>query len=239
LKKTTWMAWLLIFTAAIFIGGCSSDDDSPSGPSGDNPPEFGGTDLTVTVPVGMQNSQDPMAQLAMGYILTANSISNMGIWFQQPGGLRAADGPPWEYDWTQDGLTVTVIVDETSTQYTWDVYFDGSLEGYIFDNVLIYSAWEDKDGGCGGLDFYAWDEVMGEMSWEWCTTGGVFTMTMWTENTYGSSEINVTVNADGSGEMEVYVDEALYLLINWDSAGNGQWWTYDPDDNGSWDAAAN
>lgn len=144
MNKKTWMAWLLIFAAALFIGGCSSsDDDGPSGPSGDNPPEMGGSDINITIPDGMANSQDPMALLAVTYIQMANSISTYGGWFDPPNGIRAA-AESWEYTWTEGGLTVTLIIEETSSMYTWDVYVDGSDGYYTYDNWHMYHAWQGK-----------------------------------------------------------------------------------------------
>lgn len=240
MKKTTWMAWLLIFTAALFIGGCSSsDDDGPSGPSGDNPPEMGGTGVNITVPAGMANSQDPHAQIANGYIQMANSISDHGGFFTPPSGIRAA-AESWEYSWSEGGLTVTLIIEETSNMYTWDVYLDGSDGYYTYDNAHMYHAWEYIDGSCGGLEFYSLDEYMGELEWTWCTdSAGVFTMTMTTYYELESFEIELVVYPDGSGDLSYTFDGILELYIEWNADGSGSWWTYNPADSGNWDAAAN
>jgi len=241
MKKLSWLTWLLVLMTAIFVGGCSSSDDGPSGPSGDNPPEFGGTDNVITVPQGMMNSQDPYAQMAVGYIQMANGVAGMGGWFEPPSGLRAADGPPWEYTWSDGDLTVTLIINETSTLYTWDVYLDGS-DGYeTYDDYHFYHAWEEKDGGCGGLEFFAPEED-GYIEWSWCTeTDGTFTMNMYFTDGQSDFTIDVLVYANGSGEISFMVDDVTTLYVTWTSQGDGAWWSYDeegdPTGNGTWDAA--
>ncbi len=200
---------------------------------------MGGSDINIVVPSGMANSQDPMAQLAVAYIQMANSISGYGGWFDPPNGMRAA-AESWEYTWTEGGLTITLVVEETSTMYTWDVWVDGNDGYYDYDNWHMFHAWEYIDGSCGGLEFYAIDEYMGELYWDWCTDSeGVFTMTFYTSYEGYSTEIELVVYPDGSGSLSYYFDGALDMLVEWNADGSGQWWTYNPADSGSWDAAAN
>ena len=105
---------------------------------------------------------------------------------------------------------------------------------------MLHAPWQNLDGSCGGLEFYAIDEYMGELEWYWCTDSeGVFTMTMTTSYEYESFELELIVYPDESGELSYYFDGFLEMLIQWNADGSGQWWTYDPVDSGSWDAAAN
>jgi hypothetical protein len=237
------MAWLLIFVAATFIGGCSSSDDDPAGPSGDTPPEFNGSGTTVTVPTGMANSGDPMANQAIGFINMANGMSAHGGWFTPPSGMRAAEGS-WEESWSYEGMTVTLIVTETSTMYTWDVYIDGTIDDIVFDNHHFYHAWTTLDGSCVGLEFYAYDEFDGQLEWTWCTeSDGTFTMSFIFGDYVDSFTIDILVNPDGSGEVDYAFNGTTVLFVSWDALGNGEWWTYDesgnPTGNDTWDAALN
>jgi len=233
---------LLAILAMTVATGCSEKSSTNGGTSSD-PPEFGGSGTTVTVPPGMANSSDPNAAMASAYIGMANGIAGHGGMFTPPTRAAATDGPPWEYSWSQGGLTVTLIIDETDTMYTWDVYIDGTVDQEVFDNYHFYSAWSLLDESCGGLTFFAYDG-QGTIEWEWCTDVlGVYTMTMTYSDGADTVVIDITVNQDGSGEITLAVNSVTIFQVIWDALGNGEWWTWDdggtPTGNGTWDAVVN
>ena len=239
MRKSCWILWLLALMALTLVSACS-DDSSPTGTTPTGPPEFTGNDNTITVPPGMANSSDPNAALANAYIGMANAISGHGAMFTPPTRATETDGPPWEYTWSEGGLTVTLIINETDTMYTWDVYIDGTIDTEVFDNYLFYSAWASIDGSCGGLTFYAYDGS-GMMEWEWCTDAlGVFTMTMSFTDGSDTLAIDLLVNPDGSGEISYVINGVTVFEVIWDALGNGEWWTWDesgtPTGSGTWSA---
>lgn len=243
MKVTRWILILLAIFAMAVATGCSKDSSTNGGTPSDDPPEFEGTSNPITVPTGMANSSDPNAALANAYIGMANGITGHGAWFTPPTRAAADDGPPWEYSWSEGGLTVTLIINETAEMYIWEVYLDGTLDQEVFDNYLFYSAWSTIDGSCGGLTFYAYDG-QGEMSWEWCTDEfGVYTMTMTFTDSMDTIIIDILVNPDGSGEITYDVNGVTVFMVVWDALGNGEWWTWDasgtPTGNDTWDAVVN
>jgi hypothetical protein len=242
MKKTRWILWLLALMALTLTSACSNDD-SPTGTTPSDAPEFTGSSNTITVPAGMANSDDPNAMMASAYIGMANAIGGHGAMFTPPTRAMATDGPPWEYSWTEGTLTITLIINETDTMYTWDVYIDGTIDQEVYDDYLFYSAWSDIDGSCGGLTFYAYDSS-GMMEWEWCTDAlGVFTMTMSFSDGMNTVAIDLLVNADGSGEISYVFNGITVFEAIWDALGNGEWWTWDeggtPTGSGTWSAVLN
>ncbi len=243
LKRTQWLVWLMALMALTFASGCSDDDSNPTGTPSGNAPVFGGTSNNITVPAGMANSQDPNAQLAYAYVNMANGISAHGGWFNPPTRAIAVAGPPWESTWTNGPLTVTLIVNETDTMYTWDVYLDGTSDEVVFDNFHFYSAWSYIDGSCGGLSFFGYDSSA-QIDWDWCTeSNGDFTMTMTFTDGSDVVVIDLLVHPDGSGEVSYTVNGVMVSLVVWDAMGNGQWNTWDsggtPTGSGTWTAAVN
>jgi len=214
-------------TMALFAMSCSDEGGGSTEPDANDPPVFAGPGAEIIVPAGMADSQDPQAIMVNGWITWVNEINNHEGVFEPPIDLPSSDGPPWTYTWTDDSYAMTLIIDETPTMYTWDLFRN---------EAFYYHGWEDLDGTCGGLRSRCGETCTA--NWSWCMEhSGVFTMDMTQSRICDSFTISTSVNPDGSGAATYTDNDIDTFLAQWDAAGNGQWWDYSQEESGAWDAA--
>ncbi len=241
MSKNKWLVLLGMLALTFVMAGCSDDDD-PAAPTGDGSPDYGNNYQAPTVPQGMQQSQDPQAAMANAYVnMFAQMSAGMGF-MEPPAGAKSAqdDGPPWTYTWSYTGdgmdITYTLVIDEDMMGdvaiWTWNVYFDGTIEGEVFDNYNMYSAWEAQDGSEGGFEFYDYPSQDVLFSWYWSyNADGSFDYEMiGYDSGVPQMQILLSVNLDGSGFLEF--DEwngtawVIDFYVEWDALGNGSWIQY-------------
>jgi len=239
IKKSALLVIGIIIVSLLF--SCSDD----GGSTGPDEPEPEWQPKTVTVPENMEQSQNPMVQMAVGHINTVNGMMNTYSSFFQPQKSYKDDGPPWEYDWTEGDLTIHLTItecEEADYDYEWTVVLDGSDGEYTYDNWTYIYAKTTNDNSSGHVTVYkqVTDEVCAVVTWD-TDESGVFTMTI--EDFYDTqTKIELTSNPDGSGEVDYYEQiEGSYVIqfrAEWEADGSGQWWTYDENGNvensGSW-----
>ncbi len=224
---------LLVF----LVTGCSDDEKTTD--------EFEGPEWTVDpveVPENMAQSDDPFAQMAVGYVDLANGFSAYGGFFAPPARALCSvnrDGE-WEYTWSDGSLTVTLIITETSDYYYWKIYFDGTDGTTTFDNFLFIEAEQTIDGSSGSLYIYDPGQTGYAFMWSWeIDADGAYHFTC---EFFEDFKIEVVINADGSGSVEFYdYGTAGYwrnFRIEWTAEGSGEWWEYDEAGNeiahGTW-----
>lgn len=236
---------MIVGVCLIGLVGCS-DDDNPTGTgNGAEAPEF--SIINVSVPDAMVQSSDPMAQLAVSYVSLANSISTWTGFFTPPAGAAklvapagVADGP-WVYTWSEEGLTVTLTITESSQNYMWSVVFDGTDGETTYDNFTFIDAAASKDGSSGSLVIYDPMTESPALDWTWSeTSSGVYNFLMTSYDSEGF-QIALTVNADKSGTLEFRMSDGSSFEplfgSEWQSDGSGDWWNYadgEITDSGSW-----
>ncbi|MBS3766892.1 MAG: hypothetical protein KGY75_02035, partial [Candidatus Cloacimonetes bacterium] len=228
IKKSALLVIGIIIVSLLF--SCSDD----GGSTGPDEPEPEWQPKTVTVPENMEQSQNPMVQMAVGHINTVNGMMNTYSSFFQPQKSYKDDGPPWEYDWTEGDLTIHLTItecEEADYDYEWTVVLDGSDGEYTYDNWTYIYAKTSNNNSSGHVTIYeqVTDEVCAIVTWN-TDESGVFTMTI--EDFHGTqTKIELTSNPDGSGEVDYYEQiEGSYVIqfrAEWEADGSGQWWTYD------------
>jgi hypothetical protein len=237
--------WLTIL-ALLLLASCSSDDD-PAGPSGDTAPEFPGSDLNVTVPAAMSQSTNQYAMMANSFIAMANAVSAHVGYLAPPSTRDENGGPPWEYTWEINQppmvMTWTLIVDEDTENYTWDVYIDGTDGVEVLENYHYYHAEESKSTGCGSFTFFDY-ESDDTMMWSWCTDEfDIFEFTMLITEGSEQDQMIITSESSGAGTLDVMNssivrdDWCMEWHFDWNAAGDGNWISYVDcvvDDSGSW-----
>jgi len=136
---------------------------------------------SVSVPTAMEQSENPMAQMAVGFVAMANAFSSYGAYLTPPGGKAAADGdgPPWEYTWSEGGLTITMTITEVGTEYHWDIVLDGTDGTYTYTDWLVIHAEQAQDGSSGLMIVYEPVTTNILAQWSWSTDlSGVYTFEM-------------------------------------------------------------
>lgn len=218
----------LIFVVAFSFVACSKDkktnnSDDFDGPEWNNDP--------VELPVAMEQSDDPHAVMAVGYVAMANSFSGYGGLFAPPRGAICTVNrdEEWTYTWGDGELSITLVITETSTHYYWEIYFDGFDGEMTYDNFLYIAAEQTLDGNNGSMTLY--DPEMTEflLFWEWSLDdAGVYHFMY---EFYQDGKVLVEVNPDGSGFVEFYeYDISGYwrsFRLEWTALGTGEWWIYD------------
>jgi len=232
-------AFLMIFILAIV--GCSKDEStsptSPSNQNNDSPPAFEAQG--VTIPDELAQSQDPMAQQAVAYIMMANAFTSYTGFLTPPSGTEAPelssgyDGPPWVFTWDVDDganqYTVILTINETSTSYTWSVTVDGVLEGVTLDNFVYIEGEQAKDEKSGSITVHDPETQGVALTVNWnIDSSNVYHLV------YEAPEegrIEITVNPDESGSVTYYEwnGSAFVMVFKavWNTDGSGEWWTYE------------
>ena len=223
----------LILVFGLVYYGCSSDDDNPTEPgSGENLPEVALE--SVTVPLTIQNSDDPNVRIAASYIALANSFSAFRA-FMIPRDNQSLlkiekITSEWEYTWMMDGISVTMHVWEDSNYYYWEIILNGSDEYYTYSNFVYMEMRQTLDGSSGYLKGY--NEGAGDLGieWNWSTdaSGNYFVELTTYNNNNADMLLEVMNYADGSGYMKLYEPSTvLSYEIAWNSDGAGTYAYYD------------
>jgi len=239
-----FIVMLLLFG---LVAGCSKDN--PSEPK-EEAPQF--VPKTVAVPEAMQNSSDPMAQMAMSYIGSANMITNFSAFFTPPGLMKTSanlGSTGWERKWEQDGITITLTATENDTGYQWSVKLDGTSQstGETYNNFIFLKIEQNKDGTAGRFSMFDPEEDASSgliMEWVWSTLPGdvLDVIRTFYDDGIPAGRIKVLSNPDKSGELYFYDyvngNFVMEFKATWTSSGTGEWWSYDSmgnvDSHGSW-----
>jgi len=237
---------LLVLFIFGLIAGCSSDKSSEPK---EEAPQF--VPKTISVPQNMQQSSDPMAQMAMNHIMTANAMSNFASFFTPPPLLKTSDAlgaTDWEKKWDQDGMTITLTATENDTGYQWEVKLDGTSQssGITYSNFIFLRIEQNKNGTAGKFTLYDFENNTTDilMEWVWNTLpGDIFDFVgTFYDNGVPEAKIKIISNPDNSGELYFfeYINGTFVLEFKaaWTASGSGEWWTYDENGNivnqGSW-----
>jgi hypothetical protein len=250
MRQRHLLRWFAVVAFALALAGCSDDDNptgSGNGGNGDGPPEF--TVSQVSVPEAMRQSNDPFAILTVSYVNLANSFSNWFGYFTPPASAKIArpaatqDGPPWAYNYTQGGLTVTLTIDVEGDNYTWDVVADGTDGSTTYDNFHWLHGERSMDEKSGSIVAYDPDVTGPVAEWDWSfSPTDVYSFLMTAYDEFENIQIDLTVNPDASGQLESRSGSGNEYLpeftSQWQSSGAGMWQQYSEGevvDSGSWE----
>jgi len=244
--KKTYPIWLLGLLVVFLAFGCSDDDDeTPTGTNGTPSMEHTPTPINVGVPEAMAQSNDPYAQMATDWVEALASFDSLFTYFIPPSKaakaaisfVSAADTLVWS--WSNGTMTIKLRFWESTTHYHWQYLWDGTLDQVVYDNWVWFYADESKDGTEG--HFYWYDNNTTDIlfSWTWTYLAGVYNVTYLFTSGLDSLRIAAIINADGSGHVDYYLNDVLSIRVVWYADGSGAWWTYNPDDNGTWSVVKN
>ncbi len=253
----------LVLSFFLLLQGCS--ESTFTEPETGDIPTF--QMKTITVPEGMLKSSNHYAQEAMNYLVLANTYGKYASLLvppEMPLSKKTVDnqGPPWVYTWEIDDeygtFTATLTITETdpriltkpsasqivSDKYYFSLVIDGTIEDVTVSDFVFIVGEQSKDYKNGGIIIYDPKNVpneLGALSWT-SSEDGVYVLTI---IGYGSYEINITVNEDDSGSIQVYkiiseTEKLLEFKAEWNSDGDGEWWVYEDngttvEDHGTWD----
>ena len=243
----------LLLSAAVFAAACSDDDDNNKKSNLENAKiSFGSQNSVIEAPEGLQNSEDPQAQIANSYVQLANGLTQYVGLMQAPQGaaksktrITAANGRVKEtgdvlvYTWSDDqsGLSIGYQISETSDKYVFEIFMKETGSDWL----KYFHAEETKDGTAGLMKIY---DIYGDnpstviFTYSWTRANGELTLTF--TDTEEESSVVIKVNeTTGAGSVVSYDGAFKVYEMSWDAAGNGEWSYYEEGevvDSGEWDA---
>ncbi len=238
--------FLMLFTAIfsiILIAGCKKDNNAEPGSAKAFQVQ------TITVPDAMNQSSNPGAQMATGYIGMANGMAAFASMMTPPKSAVAhhykGSGEPEIHHWNVDDgenniYTVTLTITETSDLYKWEMKVDGLVEGQHVDNFIFIKAEQYKDGHDNSITVYDPDKPLTiGFVMNWHKVNDVFYITYEEPQ---SIKVAFVINADNSGSIDAkeWTEEQEYqttYTATWDASGHGEYWEYDngqQTDHGTW-----
>ncbi len=238
---------LFVIGSLLVLSGCSKDDKddkkSPTGPSDTSDvPTF--KIHKIEIPPAMPQSNDQHAQTVVLYMNLANAFgATLNNNFVPPSLNKASGDGPWEYNWKDGDLQVSVVIKKLTEKYTWEVSYNGSDDENVYQNFVAFRAEQGLDERSG--KFFAYiantELVLGQYTWSLDENDTLHFEVIAEAYLPGSKFVGL-VNSDRSGTLEIISTigntELLQQKYQWDSAGAGEWWEYDQDGNligqGTW-----
>jgi hypothetical protein len=245
---------LLLLIAVFFAFSCSKDEEPGLDKKAISLME--GNQI-IAAPPALLASDDPQAQLAASWIVSANAMSSYLYYFNIPAGTQQSGskitapngrmkdaGDYVTYIWEDEnsGNSVAYQVSEESDRYVFEIFL--KLEGE-FDFLKYFHAEERKDRSQGSMKIYDIFGIYGDdasvvwLNYEWSRVGSLFNLTM-TE--YSESfVVDITIDQNTkAGSVVYYLEEQKEYELIWDGSGNGNWAYFDAEggvtDSGTWTA---
>ncbi|MEA3297247.1 MAG: hypothetical protein U9R56_05225 [candidate division Zixibacteria bacterium] len=232
---------LLLLVAMLMVTlamGCSSDDEESNiNGSGDNqttlPTQPAAAESIDDAPIdALVGSGNTYCAMAATYISMAKGYSSF---FTPPSGAAkeypasfAAD-TTITYTWSDGSITIVMTFEETSTNYYWSVVFNGTDGEEVYDNFIFAEAQQNKTGTDGWMKAYDLSDGL-IFDWVWTEDAtGKFTMTIsGYESGVITTEVEIVLNADGSGYIEFTENDILKLRVTWNAtATSGTYYYFD------------
>lgn len=224
--------WLMVM--AFVIMSCSKDEEVQ--PDLDNVEfTFDAENPPVTIPPGLQSSNDNRALLANAFLSQANGIISLVSAIQPPPGATRSDTPisgsngnVTVYIWSaSDGgrsVSYAYQVSETSTHYVFELFMKLNNDHY----TRYWHSQQSKSGKQGFLELFGDDEEGFSLRYEWVEIAGVFHFDLISSDT----KINIISNPDNSGSLKFYEGGKLETELTWNADGTaGTYAEYDAHGN--------
>ncbi|MCD6346129.1 MAG: hypothetical protein J7L96_01785 [Bacteroidales bacterium] len=241
MKSLKVLVLFIAMLSVVLISGCAKyNDDAP-------PKEAQKFEVkTVQIPQTMSESNDPNAQITVGYINMLNSLSGLTSMLTPPGecsplNLKSGDTGTYTWDVNDNSGTYTIklTINENNVEIAWDIHITGTMENETLDNFLFIHATQKKDES--GSVFTVWDPKTGdkdmEISWQIMNDSS----TQFVFEVFDETYLSVDVNSDTSGTLEMKEwssgDYSTTYKATWEDTGHGQYWVYNNGelvDEGSW-----
>ncbi|QSE96572.1 hypothetical protein [Fulvivirga lutea] len=241
MKLNKLFYFLLAFT--IVLAGCNDDDDSTPSQSLENAElSFSASDTPIELPAAMLASDDPNAQLAVGYVQQINGLSTQLSLFEVPAGATKSTTPIGKkgaengrteedylvYTFTDGDYSVAYQISETTTHYVFELFWKFTPES---DYVKIVKAQESKLIREGFLEYYtgqAESEFVFRYEWFEDPDGVLYFDLLTSDDEF---RINAIINPNNSGTIDYYINGVIFYEISWNADGSGSWRSYDFEGN--------
>jgi len=229
---------LFLFTLPVFVFISCKKEEEPEVLEYRQPTVASRTEV-VTIPQGLQNSEDPGAQMGVAYMGLANGLAAMATSFNVPADVEPENtkSSASVYHWTYGGYSYWMTFSATSTHYNWKYEYE--FPG--MSRFTFIEANELKTGLQGNWMIYdpeATHSILWKYDW---TLNSVqdFAANIFLYGYNGADSINFDIlgRVNNSGYLKLYEGSLKIAEIIWNSDGSGSWWIYSEDGNhysGSW-----
>jgi hypothetical protein len=231
--KYVWIAFVLLV-----VFSCKEDNPDDKGNNFETL-SFSETEVMERLPDALETSNDPMAQMVVGWVSLA---TNWGLFvhaIEPPENASPVAGNnsySWGWNYLGNSFNMFWTYSEANSKKNWniDVQYNGKRYDYM-------DAWETSNGKQGEVKYnYQWAcDYDGQMdcadffwkyTWE-INASNAYVFNYIVESTETSVEnsmkYEVVVNEDGSGNIKLYDEGTISYSSQWDASGNGSWISYD------------
>ena len=241
--KSNFLKFALFSFIAVSMLACSKDDEVA--PEEEEPVAafaFDAQNPPLEVPTALQSSTNESALAINSVLAQANIISSYGAYFDVPEGAEFSTTPisttnsrvanvtgvrvyTWTYNDGQNSFTTAYQLSEDDNDYIFEIFYNFG-DGFF----KLLEGRESKDA-----------QRKGSLKWFDFSGGDTFLTYDWEEFENGDFEFNfitfsfkyeILVNADGSGEINSFYEDALDAKYTWNAGGTaGTYTTYDDEGN--------
>jgi hypothetical protein len=236
--KKLFIIGIMAILPSLFISSCKKDEPEPEVPTYRQPSIATRTQI-VEIPAGLQNSQDPNAQMGAAWMGIANGLAAFGSSFAVPtdAQIQNTKSTATVYYWTYGGYSYWMTYSETADKYVWK--YDYEWPGY--PRFTFIEANELKNGTAGQWMVYN-PEGAHEVLWkyDWTLNAAndyAATILFYGQQEYENIKFDVLARGNNSGYFKLFEGAQLLVEIIWNANGSGTWWIYgygEENYTGSW-----
>lgn len=232
----------LLFVALVFFA--CSDSSNPAKTNDPDSPIF--STKTITLPIGLTNSSNEDAKELVDFIDDLSNFDQAGCCFACPKDATDRESSYcelcWEYQWACDNsLNLELKITSGTDRNTWQLYYNGSMDGATFNHWKRMDAVQTFDQSSGHVNLFIENSVNSEVEWIWYHLEDESYRFDRTIMIPEKIKMSLKFNKDSSGEFEVYTIDNGQLRKTmryiWYVNGKGEWWQYENDkqiDHGIW-----
>lgn len=229
MKRT--VLFLLLFALILAIGCSKEDNNNPVAPN-EQPPQVSTipvVQVPTAAPAPIQQQFTLLNQFTTFWYNTFTFLPNV-----QP----VHQGNTWTWMAVNGQLTVTITATEQENDSVyWKVVLNGSDNQGSYQNWVAMDGTLSRDGTSGNWTFYNLNSSEVSATCQWSKDeNNNFTATI--EIPSAGERVELSVQADGSGQAVIYQNNVKYLEVGWNADGSGWWKEYDDQGNlvnqGNW-----
>ncbi len=218
--KLVYAISMIMFFAV--LTGCDKEEVAPGGGI-EKQPDIAQNGVLISTPEGLKNSENPFAQQIMGLFNSVNAVGDYMKLFRPPSGavtFQSGINGASAWTWNAGNVQYWLVYYESGGKYIWKLDADQGSGREKF--IYVEEAQDEKSGQA---DFYVPGQPAIHYTWNYDDDGNLNC-----EITYkgpeGNIKVDAVVNQDGSGSMEYYLNNELFLAAQWNKDGSGTWTIY-------------
>ncbi len=219
MKTKILISLLTVLLMAVFTG-CKKEETS----TGEvKKPDIAKNGVLISTPEGLKKSNDPMAQTVLSLFQNLNMAGNYLKLFTPP-----EDATPFNadvngaaaYTWSDGEATYWLVFYETNDKYIWNLDADFGSGRSQYAHIE-----ETKDQKSGSFEMTVPQQPAVQGTWSYDADGNC-SIEINFQGPDGNTRITAIENADGSGELHLFVNGKEKISAQWNADGSGSYIIY-------------